>query len=376
VLHALGIEDKATPALQSEVARQSVLSNSFAEAQATLQARGIQLGLKPIRRITYSLAERARRWQAEVISGQQQVEQPRLFAGRRVFFGSDGGRYLERLPHRQGRRRANGRRGYITRWREPRMIVIEVLDEKGHRDRNIAPIYLTTNGDADEVMRLLQGMLRAYGIAEAAQVIVAADGANWFWDRLPALFKALQLDDERVVEVLDFYHALNHLSYLMEIGDFTNTKQARRWYREQRQRLKSLNKWHEFIAAIEELPLDENAAIGDKCAEQIWERERQFFKNHAARMRYAFFKQHHIPRGSGTIESAVRLVINLRVKASSKAWKEANCEAMLLLRSHLMARRWDEMIRGIFGIPCTFTQLTEAADDNETINNNSYVLAA
>ena len=58
---------------------------------------------------------------------------------------------------------------------------------------------------------------------------------------------------------------------------------------------------------------------------------------------YAKFRRRKLPLGSGAIESAVRRVINLRMKGNSIFWKEANAEAMLVLRGLVLSRRWKEV---------------------------------
>jgi len=44
------------------------------------------------------------------------------------------------------------------------------------------------------------------------------------------------------------------------------------------------------------------------------------------------FRRRRLPVGSGAIESAIRRVINLRMKGNSIFWKQENAEGMLLLR--------------------------------------------
>ena len=47
-----------------------------------------------------------------------------------------------------------------------------------------------------------------------------------------------------------------------------------------------------------------------------------------------------LPIGSGTMESRVRRVVNLRLKGTSIYWDESQAEAMLLLRSYDKAKHW------------------------------------
>src|SRR5271170_8527701 len=55
----------------------------------------------------------------------------------------------------------------------------------------------------------------------------------------------------------------------------------------------------------------------------------------------------HLPLGSGAIESAIRRVINLRMKGNSIFWEEDNAEAMLQLRGLVLSRRWREVFAKI-----------------------------
>src|SRR5271155_2291204 len=48
-----------------------------------------------------------------------------------------------------------------------------------------------------------------------------------------------------------------------------------------------------------------------------------------------------VPMGSGAIESAIRRVINLRLKGNSVFWEEENAEGMLQIRGLALSGRWD-----------------------------------
>ena len=47
--------------------------------------------------------------------------------------------------------------------------------------------------------------------------------------------------------------------------------------------------------------------------------------------------------GSGTMESSIRRVVNLRLKGSDMYWKEDTAMEMLLLRSYYKADRWADL---------------------------------
>jgi hypothetical protein len=65
-----------------------------------------------------------------------------------------------------------------------------------------------------------------------------------------------------------------------------------------------------------------------------------YFIKHQRRMAYAKLMAMQLPIGSGAIESAVRRVINLRLKGAGLFWCRTSAEAILLLRSYYKAGRW------------------------------------
>jgi len=58
----------------------------------------------------------------------------------------------------------------------------------------------------------------------------------------------------------------------------------------------------------------------------------EYFGHHH-RFQYQAFRENGLPTGSGSIESAIRQVINLRIKGSGLFWKRNHAENIILLRS-------------------------------------------
>jgi hypothetical protein len=146
---------------------------------------------------------------------------------KRVQVSIDGGRCRERRV-KGGRGRDNGHHAYYTPWREPRQLVLYVLDDQGRPDRRFLPLYDGTLGDADDIFFLLWAYLGALGISEAKQVIFAADGAKWIWGRTPWLWAALGLGPEKVSAVVDWYHAVETLHTIAKQCRWSEARR-RRW---------------------------------------------------------------------------------------------------------------------------------------------------
>ena len=60
-------------------------------------------------------------------------------------------------------------------------------------------------------------------------------------------------------------------------------------------------------------------------------------------MDYSLSVSNHLPIGSGAIESAVRRVINLRVKSNATYWLRENAETIIRFRAWIKAGRADEL---------------------------------
>ena len=64
----------------------------------------------------------------------------------------------------------------------------------------------------------------------------------------------------------------------------------------------------------------------------------------AGHLRYGEFRRKGLPLGSGAVESAMRRVINLRLKGPGLMWLEGNAEAALVLRAAAVTGRWEETL--------------------------------
>ena len=70
-------------------------------------------------------------------------------------------------------------------------------------------------------------------------------------------------------------------------------------------------------------------------------RERNYFLRNQDRMNYHAIEGMALPIGSGVMESAIRRVVNLRLKGPAIYWHVGTAEAMLTLRSYFKAGRWN-----------------------------------
>nr|NGX58704.1 hypothetical protein [Chlamydiota bacterium] len=55
-----------------------------------------------------------------------------------------------------------------------------------------------------------------------------------------------------------------------------------------------------------------------------------------------------LPIGSGAMESAIRRIVNLRMKCPCVFWTEEGANSMLMLRSYFKSGRWDELMQAAY----------------------------
>ena len=334
-LAALGICFGVTPALAGEICAQVADSDSVRSGRSALGRRDIDLGHKQTLRIVNAFSGRAvAQRQAWLEQARQSRPAKSLVKGMRVVVATDGGRLRERL-YKGGRRRANGHRSYDAPWREPKLLIIYLINNQGKVIHQFRPVLDGTMGDCDEIFPMLTGYLRALGVDEARQLIIMGDGAKWIWERVDKLVEAVGIARNRAVEVVDWYHATEKLNEIAAIPSNWSKSDKKKWYRRAEKLLYDGN-IEDLVAHIDEL------AVGRR-AKQVRSHQ-PYFRRNKERMQYRSFAARHIPRGSGAIESAMRRVINLRMKSNAKFWKEENAEGMILLRSYLKAERFDDLV--------------------------------
>jgi hypothetical protein len=325
-----GVHDRCTAAIVSEISKLVAMLGSLEEVEQVLSDRGRPLDFKTIRTIAYRFARRART--AQRVGNLNWGE---TVAGRRVVISADGGRIRIRTTKR-GPKTAKGRNRYRTDWREPKLLIIYVVDEKGQMDREFLAVIDGTLGGPDAIFKLMEFYLRELKITTADKTLFVADGARWIWNRVGALLRRLGVKPDRVNELVDFYHAVEHLGKIAAFQRRWTAAERQAWIGRQRRRL--------LRGGGEEVQAAIDAVCGSRPGQAL-KREREYFKRNGGkgRMDYARIAALKLPIGSGAIESAIRRVVNLRLKGPSIYWHKTSAEAVLLLRAYYKAGRWNHL---------------------------------
>jgi hypothetical protein len=182
-LEILGIRDGVAPALASEVAREVSEGPSMSAVKDRLIRLGIFLDEKLIQRVSESYANTALMIRSLFVASGGRAPTPLIpdgetLEGKRIMLGTDGGRVRIR-KNKRGRKPKGGRSGFWTDWREPKLLVIRIIDDAGKVVRELPPIYDGTLGNADALFALFEAHLRARHIELASEIICMSDGSKW-----------------------------------------------------------------------------------------------------------------------------------------------------------------------------------------------------
>jgi len=205
-------------------------------------------------------------------------------------------------------------------------------------DRCFQPFIEGTMKGPDAVFACIAYYLRALGVTLADAVMFVADGARWIWNRVKQLAQSVGISPGQFYEVLDYYHAVEHLAKVSELQKRWSKKEKRQWVKKQAKQL--------LLGHVDEVIIQIKSLCKGK-AKKI-RTERNYFIRNQKRMNFAEMKELNLPIGSGAIESAVRRVINLRLKGASIFWKKQTAEEMLLLRSYYKSGRWNLLMNIAF----------------------------
>jgi hypothetical protein len=159
------------------------------------------------------------------------------------------------------------------------------------------------------------------GLALLRAVAVLGDGAAWIWNLAAEHFG-------QRVEIVDFYHAAEHVWAVANAFYGQGSGKATRWAERQLHRLK-----HQGPGPL--LRALRVAKPRQAEAREVLRTERGYFRANAARMDYPTYQQQGLPLGSGAVESAAGHLVQQRMKRTAgMRWSDAGGAAVLALRAY------------------------------------------
>lgn len=295
----LGVNDTGiTPGLQRVICRVA-LEMAYEPTGALLKDT---LGFAPCSsREIERIANRHGEEMGKLLETNLEVKQPRA---KKVHCLAIDGTMIPGLPDPQDHRLI---------WHEVKLAtVIDARDIE-------SPFYVasTENAETFGLQLWREFDSRAMGPQNLAQVI--ADGAPWIWNLADLHFPG-------VTQLLDFYHAAEHL-HATAMALWPDGI-ANAWWRRRLDQLKT-GELFNFFAALKLTAKRQTTSDPAISPERLL----HYFEENRSRLGYAEAIKRNLPIGSGVVESAGRHIVQQRLKQSGMRWSLPGAQAILNLRT-------------------------------------------
>jgi hypothetical protein len=187
--------------------------------------------------------------------------------------------------------------------------------------------YFSRLTDAERFQRLALVETQRRGVETAQQVLAPTDGAVW----IQGFLDYHRHDAQRI---LDFGHAAEYVAVIGTAVGTTDSAAFQSWFHQSLHTLKHAGATALMPELREQVACHpEQAELSDALA---------YLEKRTALMDYPEYQRQGWPIGSGSVESANKLVVEARLKRAGMHWAAEHVNPMLSLRNAICSDRWDE----------------------------------
>ena len=333
----LGLVGRYTPAAANEMARYAVSHPYRDAAEAFSRCHAFKVSPDTIREIVGMRRDESSAFVKGSGDGTRDADDEKA---RVVCVMADGTGMPMRKECLKGAKGRDGR----AKTREVKagaiFVASKTKDNEPHRDLDTTTYVATTHRREKFGKYLRLEFDRRFG-REPDTVLYITDGGKW-------LHSIHESDFPFAIEILDVYHAVEHLKPLLAgLGIKEGSKEWR--YRH--------HYWSECIKAgkarnvLDYIWKNMKARLGKDAM-----REYRYYRSNAGRMKYDEYRANGWFIGSGVIESACKTVIGQRFKQSGMFWSLKGAKALLPLRTLHKSNRLEEffayLVRDLRQVDC------------------------
>jgi len=193
------------------------------------------------------------------------------------------------------------------------------------RSENLS--YFSRLTDSDTFQRLALVETQRRGVETAGQVIAPTDGAVWIQG-------FLDYHRPDAVRILDFPHAAEYVAHIGRAQGDAESAAFQTWLTASLHTLK-----HAGATAL--LPELQTQVVTHPDQPELAE-ALAYLEKRLSMMDYPTYQQRGWPIGSGSVESANKVVVEARLKGAGMHWARAHINPMLSLRNAVCNDRWAE----------------------------------
>jgi hypothetical protein len=324
----LSCHQQLSLALEDKLAFTVTATASYEEAAAVAGKWGVAVDGSTLHALTQRLGAKAEARTQEALKTPPSERQPQRGSTPLAVLLLDGWQVRQRGPG-WGKKKTPETR---VEWHEWKTGVFYRHEQAGctaaGRGVLAEKVVIGWQGEPVEFGRRLHWEAQRGGLGRARATLVGGDGAAWIWNLAQDRWAG-------ATQVLDFYHASQHLwevGRALHGGDEAATAQ---WVEPRRHRLRH---------GKEKQVLQEIAGLKTPSGEagEILRREQNYFASHAGRMNYHQLHRRGWPIGSGPVESACRQK-QCRFKRPGQFWTAKGMRHLGALTEARHNHHWDKL---------------------------------
>ena len=234
----------------------------------------------------------------------------------------------ERLPKRPKRLYGSIDGAFVPlekEWKEAKTVSwYQAGTRYGNKELHAQNIsYYTSLKEAKPFGKLLWGTAVHHRVDQADELIFVCDGAHWIWNLVEKYFP-------QAVQIVDWYHASQYLHAVAEAIPISEAEQDQ-WLANMKKIL-----WDGEIKYIIQECRTLLEKVGDSARRLI-----SYYTNNLERMRYADFRAKKYFIGSGTVESACKQIVSMRLKRSGAQWTKYGASMTAKARTAWLSNSWE-----------------------------------
>jgi hypothetical protein len=315
-------------ALEDKLAFTVTATASYEEAAAVAQKWGVTVSDSSLHALTQRLGARAEARTQQQLETPPKERQPELAPTKLAVLMLDGWQVRQRGPG-WGKKKTKKTRVEWHEWKTGLFYRQEHSGvTAGGRGVLTEKVVIGWQGDPVEFGRRLHWEALRGGLGRAQARLVAGDGAPWIWNVAQDRWAG-------ATEVLDFYHASQHLWELGRALQGQDEALTAQWVEPRR---------HQLRHGREKPLLQEIAGlkVPRGPAGEVVRREQNYFVTHAGRLNYQRLHRRGWPIGSGPVESACRQR-QCRFKRPGQFWTPKGMRHLSALTEARHNHHWDEL---------------------------------
>lgn len=273
----------------------------------------------------------AGRGQKEISRVMESPKVPSVPCPARVLYVEMDGTGLPVVPSETEGRvgKVDGERAHTREAKVGCVFTQTTINSKGRPMRDAcSTTYTGAIETAEEFGRRIYAEAYGRGCEAARKIVVIGDGAPWIWNLADEHFP-------RAIQIVDLFHARQHIWDLSAKLFTTNRSQSRPWAK---MMVKKLNRG-QVVSLVKDLKTlkPKNPDVAESVRV-----EAEYFQRNAFRMRYPTFKRQKFFVGSGVVEAACKSILGSRLKRSGMFWTVRGANAIIALRATRHSGRFED----------------------------------